>query len=238
MVTDTRGSRRMLRVFWYSARWAETSSSPSGVDSKATHTTVACGLPSGFNVTSVASMPSPMNSRAASLSLMRCSTAERAVSFPAGLQLEQRGLGRSTPDVLAHRPVGADHTVTRDHHGQRVVTAGGADGANGAGAADGGGHLGVALAPAVADVAKMGDDAATEAVGEPEIDGQLEAGAPLGEVLVELTSGGVQPSRCAKHTRTHGVGEGRQHSIVVFDVVGHADQPDCGGCQQQGADRA
>lgn len=43
IVTATRGSRRMLRVFWYSVRWAETSSSPSGVDSRAIHTTVTWG---------------------------------------------------------------------------------------------------------------------------------------------------------------------------------------------------
>src|SRR6478736_9853471 len=99
-------------------------------------------------------MPSPMNSRAASLSFMRCSTAAGAVSFPNGLQIEQHRLGRGASDVLTRRAVGADHAVTRDHHGQRVVAAGGADCADSARAADGGGHLGVALPTAVADVAK------------------------------------------------------------------------------------
>src|SRR4051812_46880760 len=60
MVRATRGSRRMLRVFWYSVRCALTSSSPSGVDCRATQTTDTCGLPSGLMVTSVASAPFPM----------------------------------------------------------------------------------------------------------------------------------------------------------------------------------
>ncbi len=239
MVTATRGSRRTLRVFWYSARCAETSSSPSGVDSTATQTTVDLWAAVGIQCHErrVDAIADEFAGRVVELHALfyrrgRCFIPRH------GLQVEQHRLGRGASDVLTRRAVGADHAVARDHHGQRVVTAGGADGAYGAGAADGGGHLGVALPTAVADVAKMLDDAATEAVGESEIDGHLEAGAPLGEVLVELTCGGVQPGGCAKHPWAHRVGELRQHGIVAFDVVGHADQPDRGGGQQQGADRA
>ena len=60
----------MLRTFLCSARWAVTSSSPSGVDRSATQTRLTWGLPSGLSVISVASTPFPMNSRAASLSFM------------------------------------------------------------------------------------------------------------------------------------------------------------------------
>ena len=99
--------------------------------------TETCGLPSGLSVTRVASVPSPMSSRAASLSFMRCSTAARAVSFPSGgLEVEQRRLGQRAADVLAGGPVGPHHAVAWDHHRKRIVGAGGADGAHGAGVAD------------------------------------------------------------------------------------------------------
>src|SRR5215212_4135338 len=104
MVTATRGSRRTLRVLRYSARCAETSSSPSGVDSSATQTTVACGLPSGLRVTRVA-------------------TAARVVSFP-NFQVEQCRLGSGASDVLPGGPVGANDAVARDHDRQRIVRAG------------------------------------------------------------------------------------------------------------------
>src|SRR6478752_2807999 len=100
-------------------------------------------------------MPPPMNSRAASLSFMRCSTAAGAVSFPNGLQVEQHRLGRGASDVLTRGAVGADHAVARDHQGQRVVAAGGAACADSARGADGGGRLGVALPAVVPDVAKV-----------------------------------------------------------------------------------
>src|SRR6476646_8590399 len=92
MVNATRGSRRMLRVFWYSDRWALTSSSPSGVDCSATQTSDTCGLPSGLMVTSVASAPAPMSARAESSSFMISCTAPARVSFPFGVrQAVERG---------------------------------------------------------------------------------------------------------------------------------------------------
>src|SRR5829696_9211527 len=238
MVTATRASRRTLRVLRYSARCAETSSSPSGVDSSATQTTVACGLPSGLMVTRVASMPSPMNSRAASLSFMRCSTAARAFSFPNGFQVEQRRLGSGASDILPAGPVRANDTVARDDDRQGIVRACRADGADRAWASDRRGHVGVTLTAAVPDVAQVLNDAATEAFCEPKIDRHLELGPPLGEILVELTSRVVQPGRCAQHPRADRGRQLRQHGVVVLDVVGDADQADGGGGQEQLADWA
>jgi hypothetical protein len=93
IVTATRGSRRTLRVFWYSARCADTSSSPSGVDSSAIQTTDTCGLPSGLTVTNVASVPAPMSSRAVSSSFMWS---------------KDGGLGRFIPGYAASRVSSAD----------------------------------------------------------------------------------------------------------------------------------
>jgi hypothetical protein len=78
-----------------------------------------------------------------------------------------------------------------DHHGQRIVGAGGSDRANGAGMADRGGHGRIAFAVAVADGAQVLDDVAAEAFGEAQIDGDLKGGAAVGELLVDLPCHGV-----------------------------------------------
>src|SRR5881628_961615 len=74
----------MLRVFLYSLRCALASSSPSGVDCNATQTTDTCGLPSGLMVTSVASAPAPISTRAESSSFTISCTASARDSFPFG----------------------------------------------------------------------------------------------------------------------------------------------------------
>ena len=150
-----------------------------------------------------------------------------------GLQLQEGALGVYPADVLADAAVAVHHAVAGHHHRQGVGGAGRPHGAHRPGAAGGGGDGGVAGRLPVPDPGQVGEDGAPEAVRQPEVEGQIEARAPAGEVLLQLPGGPVQAGGGPQHTRADAGGEAGQDGVVVLAGVGHPDEPLFGGGQEQ-----
>ena len=96
-------------------------------------------------------------------------------------------------EVGAELPVGADDPMAGDDYRQRVGGARGADGPHGLGVVHCGSHGLVAGRLPVADGRQIGQHRAAEAGREPQVERQVEAGAPPGEVLLELAGDLVEP---------------------------------------------
>ena len=119
-----------------------------------------------------------------------------------GVRSPRRARGRAarrltsrSADVGAGRAVAAHDPVARDHQRQRVGRARRAHRPTARGLPTSRGELRVADRAAIADVGQVLEHGPAEAAGEPQVDGQVEAVAPAGEVVVELPRGVIEPRR-------------------------------------------
>jgi len=102
-----------------------------------------------------------------------------------GFVVEQATLEGEAAGVADELARGADHAVTGDDDGERVLAIGGTNGAGGGRLADGGGKLGVAEGLAEGDSAQGGPDALLEGCADcrqREIEGEPFAGRVFGEL--------------------------------------------------------
>jgi len=84
----------------------------------------------------------------------------------------------------------------------------------------------------------VGQHAAAEAVGEAEVQRQVEGGPLSGEVVLELAGGRLQACRGAQQPGADGARKLLQHRVVVLDGVSHPDQALLGCGQQQRPERS
>ena len=84
----------------------------------------------------------------------------------------------------------------------------------------------------------MGQDRPPEALGQLQVDRNLEEAAPTGEVLVDLAGDVVDPPRRAEDAGADGGGQLHQHVVMVLALEGHPHEPGRGGGQEQRADGA
>src|SRR5690606_28567288 len=89
---------------------------------------------------------------------------------------------------------------------------------------------------AVCDVGQVAEDRAAEPVDQLQIDLDVEASSPSGEVLVELSGDRVGAGRGPEQAGTDGSGEGAEDVVVVFALEGHSHQAHGRGRQEQRAD--
>ena len=77
----------------------------------------------------------------------------------------------------------------------------------------------------------------TEAAGQRVVQRKVEAGAPAGEVLVELPGGRVESGRRVQDAGAEPARERVEHTIEALPFEGDPHEPLVGGGQQQRADR-
>ena len=125
------------------------------------------------------------------------SAVDRCLVRPRRTQSQQSALCLGSTGVLAGTAVGTHHAMAGYDDGQGVDPARRSDRTRGLRVTGGGRHRRVALRRAVADVPEMGQHVQSEAMGEAQIEGQVETAPPTREVLIELTGHLVEATRSA-----------------------------------------
>ncbi len=142
------------------------------------------------------------------------------------LQLQEHALDLRSSDVAARRAIAQHDPVTRDDQREWIGSACRSDRPCRTGPAHQGGELTVADGAAVAHIGEVLEHGAAEPVCEPQVDGQLEAAAEAGEVVVELPHGIIQAAGGQQDPRADLAGEPGQDRVVVLARVRHPDQTD------------
>ena len=150
----------------------------------------------------------------------------------------QRRLRVDPAEIPAHAAVRPHDAVAGHHDREGVGGARGPDRAGSLGTTRELCDLRVAGGAPVRDVAEMSEDSRAEAGRQAPVEGQSEALATPGEVLVELACGGVEASRMTQDAGADVAREVFEHAVVVLARVGDSDQSRVGRGEQQASDGA
>ncbi len=154
------------------------------------------------------------------------------------LEREQGALGLDASAVLTDGAVAAHDAVARHEQRHRVPRARRADGAHRVRRAGRPGDGGIALRRPERDLAQVGEHVAAEPTGEAEVERHVEPAPASGEVLLELTGGGIESRRVAEDARAHVGRQLGEHLVVILAGEGDPDHAGRGRRQQQGTEWA